>query len=91
MNVFYVDVLIQMGEYEKNVTSFREAETSEDACYAALCGETHNKALTRAEFDAGNEWWDDYMVYSVRSVYQVPEQLAIELVKANKWPMTLIH
>ncbi|MCR9888161.1 hypothetical protein NB550_11375 [Vibrio parahaemolyticus] len=87
--IYFVSVNIRLGEYEKSVETFREAASKGDAEYDALCGETHNTALTREEYDRGTEWWDDYMVYSA-SAYEVPAELALTLQKFNQHPLSLI-
>lgn len=87
--IFFVSLTIRLGEYEKTVESFREATSKADAEFEALCGETHNEPLSRAEFDEGETWWDDYMIYEA-SAAEIPNELACTLKEYNEYPLSLI-
>lgn len=91
MPMFYVTLRLYIGGYEKCVSTFRRAANSDDAEYDALCGETHNEPLTRQQFDDGDEWWDDYMIYKIDSVERVPQTLAQAVKEHDQWPLRLIY
>lgn len=82
MKLWATTVRIFTGDYEKCETTFRKAESEDDAAYAALVGQTHNTPLTREEYDNGEEWWDDYMVYRIDHVKECPPELEA-LLKAS--------
>lgn len=81
--LYVVTIEIRMGEYEKDVTTFRLAESKEDAEYDALSGETHNDGLTREQFDNGEEWWDDYMVYVIGRIEECDKSVIPALKEAG--------
>lgn len=76
MNTYIVTLLLRLGEYEKSTVQLIKAASEDDAGYDALCGETHNEPLTRAEYNEGDEWWDDCSIYEVHSIKVVaPEHV----------------
>ncbi|MEI8659337.1 hypothetical protein [Vibrio sp. Hal054] len=82
--MYFVSVKIILGDYEKHVTSFRMAESEEDAQYDALCGECHNEPLSREAYDNHEEFWDDYMVLTPDFARLVPDELAQHLHEFHK-------
>ena len=78
MSTYIVTLLLRLGEYEKSTQQLIEAASEDDARYIALCGETHNEPLTRADYDNGEEWWDDCYIYEAHGVKVVtPEHVNI--------------
>ena len=68
MKYYLVTLMIHLDGYEKSTKSSQAAINWADARYQALVGETHNTPLTRDEYDNGDEWWDDCMLYRVSHV-----------------------
>lgn len=66
-----VTLLLRLGEYEKHVTQIQHTTSKDKAGYDALCDETHNEPLTRAQYNRGDEWWDDCYIYEVYSVQPI--------------------
>lgn len=84
MAVYAVTLTILMGDYEKSVMSFREANSPDEAKYSALSGETHNDGYTFQEYQSGIEWWDDYMIYQVASCDELPPEVVNQLKRWGK-------
>ncbi|ACH64659.1 hypothetical protein VFMJ11_B0086 (plasmid) [Aliivibrio fischeri MJ11] len=81
-SVYAVTLLIRLGDYEKHISKFIEADSEEDANYTALVNETHNEIMSREDYDNCAEWWDDYMIYSVYSCNKLSDD-AYEFLKKN--------
>ena len=79
MKYYYVTIFINLGDYEKYNHVIVQADSREDAEYQALCDETHNTPLTREEFDNCDDWWDDYMLYSIYSCKEISKDVADQL------------
>ena len=81
---YVVTLLLRLGEYEKHTRQLLEAESEDDACYLALCGETHNAPLTKEQYDNDDEWWDDCSIYEIDGVKVVaPDQ--VDVLKQYLW------
>jgi len=71
MAQFKVTLRLYIAGYEKISIHEVEADSPEDAQYTALCDETHTVPLTRHRFNNGEEWWDDFMKYTVESIEEI--------------------
>lgn len=84
MAFYRVTLQMQIGLYEKYVTSVQCAACAEDAEYQALCDETHNTALTFNEWCSGVEWDDDCMIYAVYATKEISEQTYNEMIQTKQ-------
>lgn len=71
MAAYKVTLKINIAGYEKYIDHEVEADDPKEAAYLALCGETHNEPLTRKEFDNDDDWWDDFMIYTVNGCEKI--------------------
>jgi hypothetical protein len=71
--LYQVKLTLIIGEYEKTTEHIVQAVNAELAGYTALCDETHNEPLSFSEYDDGVEWEDDFMIYRVYSVTEIPQ------------------
>lgn len=79
MKLFIVELKIIAGEYEKSSKKLVEANTSADACDAALLGECHGSIGQGAEYDEDRSGISDMywtFHYSVSSCIEVAEKHA---------------